>query len=261
MELDSLSEDIFGVSEIVWAMSRPQHIHCVCFVAYVCEVACLFLSVYICVHRMHGLSDTAKEVCGKFSRCTELGEVLTRPQLCQICPNQTRGPEKTQAAHQGLPNQGNKERKREGRCRFHHYFWSHVRSRPTARISVCKEGCDYFRENHEVLICWMMGWVVVSHVLLIWKEHLLACQNAGSLMLFMDVHKSSSYSSSARLWYSTCVQQRLTSRFVRHKAVCIRGLRTVYICITSQHVTIIAVWKCLNHMGCVYGCKLRYESP
>lgn len=73
------------------------------------------------VHRMHGLSDTAKEVCGKFSGCTELGEVLIRPQLCQICPNQTRRPEKTQAAHRGLPNQGNRERKREGRRRFHRY--------------------------------------------------------------------------------------------------------------------------------------------
>lgn len=37
-------------------------------------------------------------------------EELTRPQLCQICPNQTRGAEKMKAAHRGLPNQRKRER-------------------------------------------------------------------------------------------------------------------------------------------------------
>lgn len=41
------------------------------------------------------LCDAAKEVCGRISR----------PQLCQICPNQTRRAEKTAAARQGLPSE------------------------------------------------------------------------------------------------------------------------------------------------------------
>lgn len=57
----------------------------------------------------------------RFSRYSELGKELIEPQLCQIFPNQTRG-EETQAEHQGLPDQGNRERKEEGRYRFYYYF-------------------------------------------------------------------------------------------------------------------------------------------
>ena len=68
------------------------------------------------------LSDTAEEVCGSFSRCTELEEVLTRPQLCQICPNQTRGAGETQAAHRWdskIKRTGRE--KEEGRHRVQHH--------------------------------------------------------------------------------------------------------------------------------------------
>lgn len=85
--------------------------------------------VCVYVHCMHGLCDTAKEVRGRISRCPGLGEVLTRPQLCQICPNQTRGAEKTLAAHQGLPYEGNGEKRREGGPRFHHNFSNLVSAR------------------------------------------------------------------------------------------------------------------------------------
>lgn len=69
-----------------------------------------------------GLSDTAEEVCGSFSRCTESEEVLTRPQLCQICPNQTRGAGETQAAHRwDSKNKGNRQREEEGRHRVQHH--------------------------------------------------------------------------------------------------------------------------------------------
>lgn len=209
-----------------------QHILTECFLLHVCEAVYPFLSVCVYVHCMHGLS---KEVCGKFSRGTGLGGSINKTAAMSDMPKPNkrswkdagRTPRIFKSREQG-------EKKGEGRHRFHHYFSNLMSDRGQEHgFQRVKKAVTISGKNHEVLICWVMGWVVVSHVLLIWREHLLACQSAGSLMLFMDVHKSSSYSISARLWYSTCVQQRSPSRFVRHKAVCIR----------RQHVFSQRMWQ------------------
>lgn len=86
------------------------------------SVYCMHMSVGVFIFKCvliqcpHGLSDTVMGACGMFSRCTVLGVggggggVLTRLQLCQICPNQTRAAEKMLAAHRGLSNQRKRER-------------------------------------------------------------------------------------------------------------------------------------------------------
>lgn len=130
---------------------------------------------------------------------------------------------------QGLPNRGDREKK--DKVDEDSIIVSLILCPIEAegKIWAREQGCDHFGENHKVLNRWVMGWVVVSHVSLIWREHLLACQSVGSLMLFMGVHKSSSYSICARLWCSTCAKRRSASRFVSHKAVCIRRGNTVCI--------------------------------
>lgn len=104
----------------------------------------------------------------------------------------------------------------------------------------------------------MTACVVVSHVLLIWREHLSACQRGGSLMLFIGNHKSSSYSIPAHLWYSTCPT---ASRFVRHKAVCIQTQWTycIFLHLWSQHVTVTATSACMWHVA--VHCELKSPTP
>lgn len=81
---------------------------------------------HACVYCMREVSETTKEERGRFSRCAELEKALTRPQLCQICPNQTRGAEKTQATLRGLLVQRNRQRKRKGRHPSVHYYSPHL---------------------------------------------------------------------------------------------------------------------------------------
>lgn len=104
----------------------------------------------------------------------------------------------------------------------------------------------------------MTACVVVSHVLLIWREHLSACQRGGSLMLFIGNHKSSSYSIPAHLWYSTCPT---ASRFVRHKAVCIQTQWTycIFLHLWSQHVTVTATSASMWHVA--VHCELKSPTP
>lgn len=87
-----------------------QHILTECFLLHVCEAVYPFLSV--CVYMYIVCMGCLRRCAGSSPEALGWGEVLTRPQLCQICPNQTKGAEKTQAAHQGFSNQGNRERKK-----------------------------------------------------------------------------------------------------------------------------------------------------
>lgn len=95
-----------------------------------------------------------KEVCWRFSRCNESREVLTRPQLCQICPNQTKGGEKTQAADRGLPNQADGEKTGKVDAGFTIIFSNLVSDRGQRHGSQrVNKAVTISGENHEVLIC------------------------------------------------------------------------------------------------------------
>lgn len=78
------------------------------------------MSVYMYIECM-GCLIQLRRCAGESPDALSWWEELTRPQLCQICPNQTRGAEKMKAAHRGLPNQKKRVRKKKGRRQSHYY--------------------------------------------------------------------------------------------------------------------------------------------
>lgn len=70
------------------------------------------------------------------------------------------------------------------------------------------------KENHEVLICWRMGWLLFPMSDWFQGERTsISMSKPGSFTLFMAIHKSFSYSS------STCAQQCLTLRVQDYKVL------------------------------------------
>lgn len=112
-----------------------------------------------------------KEVWGRFSRCNESGEVLTRPQPRHSCPTRQRELKRCRLHTEGSGDQGRKKHK--GGRRFHHCFSDLCLYRGQELIFQHVKKAVGFE-----LSCWMTGRATASHVILIRKPILLACQKA-----------------------------------------------------------------------------------
>lgn len=165
--------------------------------------------------------DTAKEVCRRVSRCSELEGRINKTTAMPDMPKPNKRSWKDEGRTHRAPKSKEKaERKKKGRRQSHCYSSNLVSDRghehgfEGVRMVVTISGRImrfWFAEGWAALLFPMSDWF--------WWSIYQHVQNAGRALLFMDNYKSSFSVQLCSVQCSTRAPQCLSSRFQRHKAL------------------------------------------